>query len=267
MDVIYFNTASPNLEIRVYSMQCLVEITRCYYDFLDDQMAMILEKTITHMEKDDEKVGIQAYELWCSLSDEENARIREKEHGVPNINVYKYSQIASDHLLKMIIYHLMNRKKNEGDEWTLSKAASSLISNLSQCCEYEFITKVVSFVGENLSHTDPKIRDSSILAFTSILETRYKDHIREITMNALDSILNMMNDSNKEVKESTSWCIEKICEFHTNAFLKDANKFDKLYSAILNNLAKGRKIGVHLCNSLHYIAKSIKIEDNKTSIY
>ena len=265
MDVVYFNTASPNLELRIFSMQCLVEITRIHYDNLEDQMAMILEKTITHMEKDDEKVAIQAYELWCSLSDEENARIREKENGVPNVNVYNYSQIASDHLLKMIIYHLSNRKKSEGDEWNLSKAAASLISNLSQCCDFEFIKKVVVFVGENLNNPDPKIRDSSILAFTSILETRFKENIREMIKSALDSILNMMNDSSREVKESTSWCIEKICEFHASAFLKEFDKFEKLYSTILNNIGKGRKIGVHLCNSIHFIAKSAKIDDNKTS--
>ena len=154
MDTVYFNTNSQNIEMRVFSMQCLVEITRCYYDYLEDQMAMILEKTLLHMEKDNEKVAIQAYELWCSLSDEENARIKEKEHGFLNVTVNNYSQIASAHLLKIIFHHLLNRKKGEGDEWNLAKAAASLISNLSQCCSYEFIEKVVSFVGERLNVDD-----------------------------------------------------------------------------------------------------------------
>ena len=265
MDTIYFNTNSQNLEMRILSMQCLVEITRCYYDFIEDQMAMILEKTVLHMEKDDEKVATQAYELWSSLSDEENARNREKDNGYNNVTVNNFSQIASDHLLKVMFHHLLNRKKGEGDEWNLAKAAATLIQNLSQCCGYEFIEKVVGFVGERLSDPDPKVRDSCLLAFTSILETKFRDNIREMIMNALDNLLAMINDPSKEVKDSTAWCIEKICEFHTPALLKDGNKFNKLYTTILNNLNTSKKAGVHLCNALHYLAKSLRIDENKTS--
>ena len=267
MDTIFFNTSSSTIEMRIFSMQCLVEITRCYYDYLEDQMATILEKTLLHMENDDEKVGIQAYELWCSLSDEENARIKEKEQKISDVNVFNFSQIAYPNLLKMIIFHLLNRKKVEGDEWNITKAAASLISNLSQCCLYEFIEQVVIFVGERLNDPDPKIRDSCILAFTSLLESRYRENIREMILNAFDSLLAMMNDTSKEVRESTAWCIEKICEFHSVILVKDQVKFGKLFTTILNNLNRGKKAGVHLCNSLHFIAKSVRVDDNKTSKY
>ena len=265
MDTVFFNLNAPSIDMRVFSMQCLVEITRCYYDFLEDQMAKILEKTLLHMEQDDEKVGIQAYELWCSLSDEENARIKENEQGISKFTVNNYSQIASDHLLKMIFHHLLNRKKGEGDEWNLAKAAASLIANLSQCCPYEFIQKVVIFVGDRLNNPDSMVRDSCILAFTSIIETKYREDIREMIMNALESLLAMINDTSKEVRESTAWCLEKICEFHTSAIIKDSVKFGKLFTTILNNINRGKKVGVHLCNCLHYIAKSLRVDENKTS--
>jgi importin subunit beta-1 len=265
MDTVYFNLGSSNLEMRVFSMQCLVEITRCFYDFLGDQMAKILELTILHMEKDDEKVAIQAYELWCSLSDEENARLREISSGA-QVNCNNYCQIASDTLFRMIQYHLLHRKNNEGDEWTLSKAAASLISNLSQCCSYPFIEEVAKFVAQKMNDNDPKIRDSSIMAFTSILETKYKENIRMMIINALDSLLAMITDSNREVRESVSWCIEKICEQHTSCFVRDSTRFRKIYQTIKENIPKGKKMGVHLCNALHYIAKSLRVDENKTSI-
>lgn len=264
MDAIYTNLNSNNVEMRVYAMQCLVEVTRCYYDYLDDQMAKILEVTVFHMERDQTKVGIQAYELWCSLSDEENARLKEIDHGA-QVRCYNYCNIAWNHLFNTIKKHLLSREKMDDEEWNLAKGAASLIGNLSQCCQYSFVEAVLKFVGEHINDSNPMARDSSVMAFAGILEGRDKDNIKAIVLNALESIIKMLTDPDRTVRETSAWCIEKICEHHTHTISKQQNYFEPLIKAIKENINRGRKSGISLCNALHFIAKGLRTEENKTS--
>jgi hypothetical protein len=49
MDIIYLQLTNSFKEIRLYSMQALVEVVRCYYDFIADDIPKILQTTKVHV--------------------------------------------------------------------------------------------------------------------------------------------------------------------------------------------------------------------------
>ena len=179
-----------NVDIRVYSMQCLVEISRLYYDSLDSNIEKIIKLSEYHMRNDEEKVSIQAYEFWCSVSDEEVLRLNS---GLP---IRGYCEKAMIGLFDTMQVHLLNRnaeieRMNE-DSWSNVKATSCLLHNLSQCTSNILIDKVFALIGQNLSSESPKSRDSVILAFGSVLATNHKQKIKEIIPGAVPTLLNML---------------------------------------------------------------------------
>ena len=69
------------------------------------------------------------------------------------------------------------KEKLEEDAWNNTKAASVLLSNLCQCSNDKLIDYVFNMITEGIKSSNVKERDSTILAFGSILETFHKEKI------------------------------------------------------------------------------------------
>jgi importin subunit beta-1 len=253
MNVIFSCLSHHSVDIRVIAMQCLVEISRLYYDYLGSHIEKIIQITEHHMRNDDEKVSIQAYEFWCSVSDEEVIRQNNKSN--------KYCERALDGLFEVIQFHLLNRnaeieRMNE-DAWSNVKAASCLLHNLSQCTNESLIGKVFDLISNNLNSESPKIRDSVILAFGSVLVTNHRSKIKETIPGAIPVLLNMLNDKSYEVRTTMSWCLKKITEYHADC-ITDLQLFDLFMNTIINSLNSNKRVVVQLCDCIHYIAMNLR---------
>ncbi len=241
----------PILEVRVYAMQCLVEVSRLYYDYLNLNRDNLFKVTINQMMTGDEKVSIQAYEFWCSIADEEIKRIANKS----SLNMYCDKYL--DSLFSVISGHLLNRnvekEKAEPDAWNNVKAASCLLSNLSQCTNANLINYIFEMISNYFSSPDAKARDSTILAFGSVLETHQVDTIRKIIPSALMSLVDMLNDQSSEVRGTTAWAIKKITEYHAEVF-GEQQLFDAFINKIQENVVNSnKKVVVQLLDSLNYL--------------
>ncbi len=255
LNVIFNCLNHHNVDIRVYSMQCLVEISRLYYDYLDSHIEKIIKLTEYHMRNDEERVSIQAYEFWSSVSDEEVLRISS------NLPVRGFCEMAMLGLYETMQMHLLNRnaeieRMNE-DSWSNVKAASCLLHNLCQCTSSILIDKVFALIGQNLSSESPKSRDSVILAFGSVLATNHKQKIKEIIPDAIPTLLNMLVDKSYEVRTTVSWCLKKITEYHADC-LMNMQLFDLFMANIINNLNSNKRVVVQLCDCIHYLALNLK---------
>ena len=252
--VIFSCLEHPSLEIRVYAMQCLVEISRIYYDHLQTHIDVILRLTEDHMLKDDERVSVQAYEFWCSVSDEEVNRIK------LNQPLHGFCENAMQRLFNIIQTHFLNRnaeieRLNE-DCWSNVKAASCLLHNLSLCTGPILIDNVFQLIRENLQSEKTKNRDSSLLAYGSVLVTN-QPKIKEIIPGSIPTLLTMLNDKSWEVRVRASWCLEKITEFHSDC-LNNIELFDQFISAIIQNLNGMKRVVIQLCDCIHFIAMNLK---------
>lgn len=216
------------------------------------------------MSKDDEQIGILCYEIWCSIGDTEVSRKNSNNFKYPMKNYCNKSYLK---LLEVIFPHLLSSKQNEEDSWNLSKAASCLLSILSQCCDYKLIESVIQFLGANISNTNFIYQEAAMLAFGAILETSHREEMTNLVTNSIDTLLNFLTSNcETSLKETVAWVIEKIAELYANNFYKYGELFDKLYQAILKLLtASKKKVVCHLCNAIHYFSRGLKPEDGQVS--
>jgi hypothetical protein len=125
-------------------MQCLVEVARNYYDFLQND----IEKIFSIMKDYVYYLIIQAYEFWSSISEEEISRSKNK---IYNKTLYGYCDFVWSELLTIVFSHLKNRTDMQDDEWNLVKAGSTVVAQFSQVVtNFQFIERVIDFVGSNI---------------------------------------------------------------------------------------------------------------------
>lgn len=251
-----FNLLSHNnIDVRICAMQCLVEISRIYYSYLESHIDALVGITEHHMLHDDERVSIQAYEFWCSVSDEEIKSL--VQTGKCNC----YCDRVLDKLFTIIKFHLMNRnaeqEKLNDDSWSNVKAASCLLTNLSLCTNDKLVSYVFDLIKENLSSENPKNRDSTILAFGSILETTHKDQLKTILPGAIPIILEMLEDKNNEVRYTVSWCVKKITELHSDS-LTDPNLYNTFMSSLIHNFYNSKRVVVHILDAINNLITNLK---------
>jgi importin subunit beta-1 len=210
------------------------------------------------MSQDEEKVSIQAYEFWCSISDEEVSRL------FKNIEICGYSQKALGNLWAVIKQHYLNRnvqaEKLEPDAWNNVKAASSLLENLCLCTGDELIDLIFELIREYIASENPKIRDSVMLAFGSVLSSNSLK-LKAILPDAFGTILGMLNDTNQEVRTTVAWCLKKISEYHTDIFRQNRSLLDTFVNVILAHLSGNKKVTTYLCDTIHHLCFHLKTND------
>ena len=262
------HTKNTDVNIRKGAVHCLLEIGRSFYDYLEENISGLLSVTSYSMVNDEESVAILTYEFWCSIGDIEIARSQTRNTNLP---CRQYCNRSYVQLLEVIYPHLLliNSNNNYDEEnWTLSKAASCLLSILSQCCDYDLIQSVINFIGSNINQANSFTQEASILAFGAILDTTHKENMSNLVVNSVDTLMSFMLDPNSKesLKDTTSWVIEKISELYGEYFLKHLDLFEKLYLNILNLLVTSKKkVVCHLCNSLHFFSLAFKPVDGQNS--
>lgn len=255
LDTIFNLLQHSVVDIRVYAMQCLVEISRIYYDFLEANIERLISVTTHHMLNDEEKVSIQAYEFWCSLSEYE-ARMC-----LMNSSFKFYSDRALDILWSVIKTHLLNRnpeaEKLDEDAWSNAKSASLLLSSLCQCTHEKLIDYVFTMISDCINSEFAKIRDSTILAFGSIVETTHREKIRNIIPGAMPILLNLLKDESIDVRCSVAWSIKKICEFHAECFGSE-EIYDQVLCSCKENFTGNKRVAKQLLDALSYLVYTLR---------
>ena len=163
-------------------------------------------------------------------------------------------------LFNIIQTHLLNRnveseRLNE-DSWSNVKAASCLLHNLSLCTGPILIDNVFDLIRENILSEKPKNRDSSLLAYGSVLVTN-QSKIKDIIPGSIPSLLNMLNDKSWEVRVTASWCLKKITEFHSDC-LANIELFDQFMVTIFQHLNGNKRVVIQLCDCIHFVAMNLK---------
>jgi hypothetical protein len=156
-------------------------------------------------------LAIDALEIWCTISEEDyNQKIKY------NKKAFVCSLILPT-LLNYIKYHLLNRdrksEKEDPDSWQPYKSALFILRNLSYICESEVYNCIYELIGDNLTNSDQKIRQSVILAFGTILNKRFKANLCSNIANIIESFMNILiNDESSQVRFAIVWVFKKIMQ-------------------------------------------------------
>lgn len=262
MTNILANCSSPNVDIRIKSLQCVLEVVRCYYDNIAEYLVQIGVVTSSNIQaEDNEEAGFIALEVWCSMCDEECDRIKQNN---PQKQSRNYVKMAYESLM-LLVLNSIKKKKSSDEDWTISLSSACLLALIAQIVKDQIVDTVCTFISQNIGSDDWRNRDAALLAFGSILKGPAKATINMIISQAIPTLVQLFKDSKDQVKETVAWTFGKIAD-HNYEPIVTPEHFQLVVQTFLQSLPEKRKISLQICFAINKLVESIIVkEDQPTS--
>jgi Glu-tRNA(Gln) amidotransferase subunit E-like FAD-binding protein len=178
-------------------------------------------------------LALLAFEFWCCLGDEEVQRFKNQiskqsntlitnSNPVENIQKLnkKYFSTYYPQLVEIImqfIYPSVEDEEEDSSNWTLSKASLYVLYILVQVIDNSKMEKIVKYIDNNLSSSDLKIKNISLLLFTGCSNTLpHKSKVNDLINKHLNKIIELLFNESLVIKKSASLLMIKI----TNIMVK-----------------------------------------------
>lgn len=267
MRTICQSTQCQDVEVRVASYECFVQIAYQYYDKLRDYMKVLFDLTFTAIKTDDEKVAFQAIEFWSTLCEEEMDIVDEIEQcqevgEMPSRECVGYVAGALKHLVPLLTETLTKQDEDdEEDEWSLSMAAASCLSLIATTVRDDVVQVTLPFISLNIQSENWRLREAATMAFCSILEGPSSQVIGPCVNHSIPVLLKALSDSHVMVKDTTAWTIGRICELHVRAI--PDNTFPTLVNGLMEKLlTESPRVSSQACFALHNLAAAFDDDES-----
>ncbi|XP_054282000.1 importin subunit beta-1-like isoform X2 [Macrosteles quadrilineatus] len=253
MEVVCEATQSPDTQIKVAALQCLVKIMSLYYHYMEPYMGPALFPiTLEAMKSDVDEVALQGIEFWSNVSDEEvDLAIEDTEAaevGRPPQRTSKfYAKGALQYLVPVLMTKLTKQEEfDDEDDWNPSKAAGVCLMLLATCCEDAIVPFVLPFVKENIKSPNWRFRDAALMAFGSILGGLENGTLRPLVEQAMPTLIELMYDSSVVVRDTAAWTFGRICEIIPEAAINE-NYLKPLLESLVNGLKAEPRVATNVC--------------------
>ncbi|CAI2382880.1 unnamed protein product [Moneuplotes crassus] len=254
-------TKYQSVGVREVAMQCIVEIVRLCYDFIEEFMKDITDVTILATENDEPQVKTQAIDVWSSLAEEEKMRI---DNGKSHSNIIR---TAFGIIMEMIFsciqeINLGNIEEDDDQEWGTSVAAGCCLNLISKVVEDDVIEPVTNFAAKNIEE-DMKWEQKycGLLSLGAILEGPDKNKLLEILTPAVPQLIDLLADSNRKVSYTAGWLFSKIAKSN-HELITYADNFGRLYDQLINGLRTNNNISANICSIIAELAEAILDREN-----
>jgi len=244
----------PNQDIRMKGMQCILEIVRCFYDYIDSKLLEIIANTTFNCIRNDkvEEVALAALEIWCSICDEEIERLEERNKPCMN-----YIRTIHESLIKLLLECLSREYSSDDNDWNISTASAWCISLIATILKDLIVPFIVKYASTNISSPNWHLRNAALLSFASILKGIQKHTIDELVTSVFGTLLNSLQDPNSHVRETTAWCFANILETSPESVL-EAEVLNKLLLPLVMSLKDAPKVSNQVCYALYNLANAGK---------
>ena len=253
MEVVCEATQSPDTQIKVAALQCLVKILTLYYQHMEPYMARALFPiTLEAMRSDNDAVALQGIEFWSNVSDEEvDLAIEDTEAaeaGRPPTRVSKhYAKGALQYIVPILLQKLTKQEEmDDEDDWIPSKAAGVCLMLLATCCEDEIVPFVLPFIKDNIKSENWRFRDASLMAFGSILGGLETNTLKPLVEQAMPTLIQLMYDSSVIVRDTAAWTFGRICEIIPEAAINESF-LKPLLESLINSLKSEARVAANVC--------------------
>jgi len=259
MQVICEATQATDSRIQQGAFGCLNRIMALYYDLMRFYMEKALfGLTIMGMKSEEEDVAKLAVEFWSTVCEEEiaieddNAQVENTDQMRP---FYHFCQVATAEVVPVLLTLLTKQDEDAGDEeYNISRAAYQCLQLYAQAVRHLIIQPVLTFVESNLRSDDWHSRDAAVSAFGAIMEGPEDSTLEPIVKQALPVIINMMNDKEIHVKDSTAYALGRITEACSEAIDPQVH-LPQLIASLFEGLVSSPKMAGSCCWALMNLAE------------
>ncbi|XP_043466962.1 importin subunit beta-1 isoform X1 [Leptopilina heterotoma] len=262
MEVVCDATLSPNTQVRVAALQCLVKIMSLYYHYMEPYMSVALFPiTLEAMKSDTDEVSLQGIEFWSNISEEEvDLSMEEGEAndlGQPPVKVSKhYAKGALQYLVPVLMEKLTKQEEcDDEDDWNPSKSAGVCLMLLASCCEEAIVPHVLPFIKDNIKNPDWRYRDAALMTFGSILGGLESTTLKPLTEQAMPTLIELMYDNSVVVRDTAAWTFGRICEVIPDAAINETY-LKPLLESFVNGLKAEPRVAANVCWAFSGLAEA-----------
>ncbi|KAI0314478.1 karyopherin Kap95 [Amylostereum chailletii] len=264
MQVVCEATQNPNIQVQVTAFECLVRIMNLYYNKMSFYMERALfGLTVMGMKSSEESVALQAIEFWTSVAEDEaqlEQDYQDAQDGLieGEIDEPKYfAKIALPEIVPVLLELLTKQEEDaDDDEWNVAMAAGTCLNFLSLAVHDAIVPGVIPFIEANIKAQDWHFREAAVMTFGSILAGPDPAVLTPLVNQALPILIDMMNDSNLHVKDTTAWTLGRICESLITTIKPDVH-LHPLVSALVHGLQDSPRIISNSCWALMNLADGL----------
>ena len=147
-----------------------------------------------------------------------------------------FAKVALPEIVPVILRLLTKQEEDaEEDEWNISMAAGTCLTLLSQAVGDAIVSFVVPFIESNIKSPDWHHREAAVMTFGSILDGPDPQILAPLVTQALPLLIEMMQDGNTHVKDTTAWTLGRICDILVNT-IKPETHLHHLIQALVAGL-------------------------------
>ncbi|KRZ09548.1 Importin subunit beta-1 [Trichinella zimbabwensis] len=263
MQVICETTQSANENLKVAALQCLVKVMSLYYQYMEYYMpAALFSISVEAMKSSNQEVALQGIEFWSNVCDEELALASDeeeaKEKGKPlEVACRNYAKEALPYVMPILLETLARQVDNDDDdEWVPAKAAGVCIMLLAQCVGDDIVEHAMPFITKNIASTDWHFRDASVMAFGSILDGPNIKILKPAVVQALPFLLSLTKDPETAVRDTTAWCIGRICDLVKDVVVEES-MLSSLLPALIEALQQEPRVATNICWALSSLTSAV----------
>ncbi|KAL8642533.1 MAG: hypothetical protein Q9228_000797 [Teloschistes exilis] len=256
MQVICEATQSGDSRIESGAYGCLNRIMAIYYD----KMRFYMEKalfglTILGMKNREEDVAKLAIEFWCTVCEEELAieddnAMTQAEGGSELRPYFNFSRVAAREVVPVLLELLAQQDEDAAEEdYNISRAAYQCLQLFAQSVGGDIVQVVLGFVESNLRHANWHWRDAAVSAFGAIMEGPDEKLLEPLIKQALPVLIDTMNDSVVQVKDSAAYTLGRICE-NVSESIDQQTHLTPLVRSLFAGLSSNPKMAGSCCWAL-----------------
>lgn len=262
MQVVCEATQSPDTQVRVAALQCLVKIMSLYYQHMEHYMGPALFAiTMEAMKSDIDEVALQGIEFWSNVCEEEvdlaiEASEAREQGGPPEHTSRFYAKGALQYLVPIIMQTLTKQDESDDeDDWNPCKAAGVCLMLMATCCEDSIVQHVLPFVKDNIKNPDWKYRDAAVMAFGSILEGPDPNNLKPLVEQAMPMLIELMRDPSVVVKDTAAWTIGRVAELIPEAAINESY-LKPLLEVLVEGLNAEPRVASNVCWAFTSLAEA-----------
>ncbi|CAL5005816.1 unnamed protein product [Urochloa decumbens] len=275
MKMVSDTAVSKEVEIRQAAFECLVAIASIYYSHLDPHMQEIFNLTANAVKGDEESVALQAVEFWSAICDEEIA-LQDEYEGSDDGNStihFRFIEKALPSLVPMLLETLLKQEEDQDQDdnvWNISMSGGTCLGLVARTVGDAIVPLVMPFVEANITKPDWHCREAATFAFGSILEGPSDEKLAPLVQAGLDFLLNTMNDSNSQVKDTTAWTLGRIFELlHSpagaNPIINNSN-LPRIMAVLLESSKDVPNVAEKVCGAIYFLAQGYEDAEPMSSV-
>lgn len=216
--------------------------------------------------KSNQKLSLLAYEVWCSIGDEELKRIK-TDANLKQGNIKHYLATYSKSLIELIFAQIGHSDEEDetSESWTVSKASQYVLTLLVQLIDSDTMEQLINIIDTHITSEDMIVKNNSILMFAGCINPMsHRGRLTDFILKQLNRILKLLFVDNNLVKMSTSILFMKITKHFPKIF--DSNLLSTIIPTLTNALPFKNNLAVNICQCFINIIKGVgDLETKKSS--